>query len=928
MSRVVIGRTAERARIAEVVAAAREGRSAVLLVHGEPGAGKTTLLCDVRDHAAQLTVLRAQGIESEAGLPFAGLHELVRPLLPRLDEIPATQAEALRGALRLAPADELDRFAISAALLSLLVLAAEHDPLLVVVDDAHWLDAASAHAIVFAARRLGADAVCVLVGLRTGSDSPFVRAGFEELRLEGVDEGAGLAIVAAATHRHVHPGVARALTRLTRGNPLALVELQRTLSDLQLAGSEPLPDVLPGTAAIMASFAQRLESLAEEERLGLLVAAASDSTDVEVISRACEHLGADPAHLDAAEVAGLIEVSDMRLSFRHPLVRSAVYGAASAPDRRRAHRALADAFAAGGDHERAAWHRGTGAGRPDERVAQELADAATSARRRSGYKAAASALELAARLTVDPELRARRLLEASVNARRTANVAWALRLANRAAGLARDEALRADIELSRGLTAMLSGDAREAVRIIEAAADAVEATDPVKTATLLSYSSSWSMALGETAPGLASAQRAHRLLLDAGYPEEGMPVTAIESLAGLLLLRGDTDEGRRLLDLSVRHHLEPENVAGSEFPAQCLIWIEGYDRAEQLLDRLATEARHAGDLTTLAQLRESQSTLYLRTGRWQHAYAAAAESLDLSQETELSIQTPYSLAVLAQIEAATGREDACREHAGRALALDRDSGIVLEYAGAALGLLEMGLRRCEAAVEQLLPVEEHVRSGGRVEPAVFFWPADLVEALIHVNRRAEALQALARLEDDAARTGRAWAHAVTARHRGMLARDGDEADEWFAAALRRHEATPTPFERARTELEWGDALRRRGRRVEARKHLHEALAVFERLGAEPWAERTRSCLLATGATRLHTDLQGVAALTGQELQIAMLVTEGATNREVAARLFLSPKTIEAHLSRIYRKLEVHSRVELAGRLAVGDRPPPIRAGRG
>jgi DNA-binding CsgD family transcriptional regulator/tetratricopeptide (TPR) repeat protein len=762
--------------------------------------------------------------------------------------------------------------------------------------------------------------VAVLVGLRAERRSPFLRAGFEQLELVGVDEPTGQAILDGAGGRHVSPDVARALTRATGGNPLALIELHRHLSDAQLDGSEPLPEVLPASGTIAASFAQRLASLDTDERTALLVAAASDSTSVDVVSRAIELLGLDPAGLDAAESADLVEIADLRVSFRHPLVRTVMYGSASARERREVHVALGDAFAATGDDERAAWHRAMGTLHPDEAVARELAEAAASARRRSGYRAAARALELSARLTPDPELRAQRLLDASSAARRAAGIAWSLRLAQGAAALTGEPRVTADIELGRAVTTYLAGDARGAVRIAEQSADAVERHDPARTARLLSYSASWSMALGDTRAGVASASRAYDILRRMGETDADMPLTVIEALAGLLLLRGETDEGRRLLDVAVERHTRLDDLTGSEFAAQFLIWLEEYERAAALLEPLARQARRAGNLTTLAQVLESLATLQLRVGRWQQAYASASESLELAIDTDLTIQIPYSLSILAQVEAATGREQDCRDHAARALAMDRGSGIVLEYAGAALGLLELARGDPAAALGQLEPVDAHVRQGERVEPAVFFWPADLVEAYIVAGRRDEASAALARLQQHAQRTGRAWALAVAARLHALLAEDEVEAEGWFAEAMRRHEASPTPFERARTQLDLGDWQRRHRQRVEARRQLREALAVFERLGAPAWAERARRSLRASGETLARPDASGVDSLTGQELQIAMLVAEGATNREVAARLFLSPKTIETHLSRIYRKLDVRSRGELGRRLPMIEAP--------
>jgi DNA-binding CsgD family transcriptional regulator/tetratricopeptide (TPR) repeat protein len=617
--------------------------------------------------------------------------------------------------------------------------------------------------------------------------------------------------------------------------------------------------------------------------------------------------GLDAAALDAAEDAGLIALRDERLTFRHPLVRSAVYHAARAANRRAAHLALAEAFTALGDTQRRAWHLAIAATGPDETVAQALEEAAEEARLRTGYYAAAVAFERAAELSPDDEACARRLFAAAEHLELAGSTGRTVDLLDRALGRTRDTLLRADIHHLRAQINLrhrgAPGAASERLRL---EAERIEDVAPAKAALLLVDAWLACKLSGDREAALDTAGRAHELGRRAGGRAE---LLGAMCLGDALISRGESVRGSPLL----RHGLtllgDGELLGRAHLAVQqaglTLIRIEEYAQARVVLERSLEEARALSAVGILPFALAFLAELDFRTGRWSAAYAGACEALRLSEEAGEVVEWA-SLRCLAQIEAAQGRDADARAHASRGLELTAELGLSADRLHAALGLLELGRGRPEEAIAQLVRVGASNAAAPPVVPSL----PDLVEACVRVGRDAEARTYLERFSADAAATGRVWALAAAARCRGLLAGEREFEHE-FASALELHAGTPAVFEQARTELCLGERLRRSRRRVEARTLVRSALEAFERLGAEPWADRARSELTASGETARRGASANSAELTPQELQIAELVARGATNREVGSALFLSAKTIETHLSRIYRKLEIRSRTELA-----------------
>jgi DNA-binding CsgD family transcriptional regulator len=920
-----VGRERERARIDRLLSDARAGRSGALLLHGEAGIGKTALMRWAIGQATGMRVLRARGIETESDIPFAGLAELVNPLLERLDDIPDVQARALRGALALGPATPHDRFTVPAGLLSLLAVAAEEQPVLVSIDDAQWLDEPSLEAFLFAGRRLEAEGVAMIGSLRDGTavarmDVPWL----ERLTVPPLDTEHARELL---VQERLAPSVADRLLDTAAGNPLALLEIPRLLSDGQRAGREPLEEPLrPGTG-VERAFRRALDALDDAARQALLVAATAHTGRLEVIEAALRESGLRVEHLGAAESARLITVDEGEVDFRHPLLRSTAYHAASAAERRAAHAALA-AAAPEGSPERA-WHLAAGAVAPDEEIAAALEAAALDARGRGAHATAARDFGRAAQLTPEDEPRARRLLEAATDATRSGEADRAFALLGDAARLAADPLLAADIQRMTGHVEMRRGSPLVANELLVAEAERVRSRDPRRAAGMFLEASVSHMITGDMHALVATAERA-RALATAADPAVELLATTVIAEAYLAL--GDTEQGDALMTACEPYLLEGDPLAIVEVVAMAghsSLWIEKFDRAQRIFDRLVDAAREASAVSALIYPLAARSHLDFRLGRWAAARAGAAESVELAQDTGQLPLLAHSLCALAHVEAAGGQEDDCRRHVSEGLALvARFQGDATgAYLTAAVGLLELGLGRVQEAIAVL---EETQRTADRLgmQPSLVMSTPDLVEAYARAGRRHEA-QALIEVFDARSRkAGGLWPQAATSRMRGLLASDA-EMRAHFDAALAVHDKLPMPFERARTLLCFGERLRRARQRAEAREPLKEALETFERLGARGWAERTRTELRATGEQQARRTETAAEQLTPHELQIAVLVAQGMTNREAASALFLSPKTIEYHLGQIYRKLDVRGRAQLARLMAMelpeGERDPSVLA---
>jgi DNA-binding CsgD family transcriptional regulator len=913
---VLIGRESECAHIDELLDRARLGRSSALVVRGEAGIGKTALLDYASQSAVDMRVVRALGVESEVELDFSALLDVCRPLLDRLESLPAGQAEALEGALGLGPPLALDRFAVGVATLGLLAAAAEDRPLLVVADDAQWLDPASQEALLFATRRLYADRVVVLFGARDGEGRTFESPGIESLALEGLDRDAASRLL----HHDatVSDAVVERLVEATGGNPLALVELPRALTAAQLAGTEPLEEPLPAGTSVERAYARRADSLAEGPRRALLVAAVSTSSSADAVLRALAELGLDASALEPGEDAGLLSVAEGRITFRHPLVRSAVYHAAAPSERRAAHRALADACGETGPEE-CALHLAAAAVGPDDEVAGALERAAAVARLRSGFAAAATALERSARLTTDPSLRLARLASAAEAAWEAGRAGVASELVAEALAGDMDAGLRARALRLRGAIEYFTGQGAEASDALLEAVELLESSDPEGA---VSAAADAVMALVRVrGPELAleTARKARQL---APEDESDVDFEATATLGYALCFTGRYLEAEPHLLRAVRLMAGSTSIP-TPFQAvrlsATLAWLGRYDEGYAYMSRVVARTRTAGAVGSLPYLLSGTAWQALHASRWDEAEADAGEAYDLADQIGQPVTRIQARGILAWVHALRGDDARCLEHGAETRRLSVEYGYRLFglLVGACFGVLHLGAGRIDDAIAELTEIAQYAEER-KLRISGLAPQLELAEAYARADRRDDALALLTSFERSEL-VSDPYLVAVSKRVRGLLASD-DELDEVFAQALDLHRVIPNPFSLARTRLCYGERLRRAGRRKDARDQLRTALESFEQLGAASWAERTRSELRASGERLRKRDDASAEQLTPQELQIALQVAEGKTNKEVGAALFLSHKTVEFHLSRIYRKLDLTSRAELIRRFATEGEP--------
>jgi len=903
---MLLGREHERHEIEQALARARSGASATLALVGEPGIGKTALLGYVAERAAGMRVLRARGIASEAQIPFGSLLELLRPALAMLDEIPEPQAAALQGALALRRGTAQERFAVGAATLSVLAAYAEQGPVLVLVDDAQWLDVSSAQALLFAFRRLVADPIAVFVAVREGEPSLLDGADLPALRISGLtsDEAASLMSGLA-------PETAALLHRVTGGNPLALLELASDASDLVLA-PEGAPVLVP--AKISQAFLNRAALLSRATRAALVLAAASDTSDLPTLQRAAAGLGIDLAALSAAESAGLVTLPAGSVEFRHPLARLAIYADAPAGQRRAAHRALAAALP-DRDVDRRAWHLAAAAAGTDESASAALEQAGARARDRSAYAAAAAAFERAARLTADSARRTGLLREA-------ASAAWLAGLADRAVTLADEARATAadlpeivEIDQLRGHIATRRGPVMRGHAILTAAAGKA---DPERAVAMLAEAANACFYAGNPAEMLVVAEAAR-----AALPADASPRACF--LAGMTagmawIVGGDAAAGAETMHEAIKL---AEGSADLREDLQLVPWLAIaplFLRETGAGRSLLTGAlRAAQDRTAVGALPYVLNLIardQAATDRWAVAEASYLEAIDLARESGQQTDLAFGLAGLAWLQARRGRERECRDCVAEALRLSRPLGTRLYeiWATAALGDLELGLGDAGRAAEQF-ERQQRLLAELAITDADLSPAAELAEAYLRLGRVEEAQRTAAQFTAAARAKGQPWPLARALRTQGLLAADSDCAS-LFEHALRQHAQTPDAFETARTRLAYGERLRRARNRVLAREQLRAALDIFEYLGAGPWADRAGAELAATGETLRRRDPSTIDELTPQELQIALALAGGRTTRETAAALFLSPKTVEYHLRHVYQKLGVHSRDELASAIAM------------
>ena len=914
---VLVGRGQEMTRLDDLVGVVRAGGSGVLVVAGDAGIGKSSLLEYAISQAGNgLRVLRARGAESERNLPFAGLADLVGPVLGYLDGLPERQAAALAGALAVGPAVPADRFAVCAATLGLLAAAAAERPVLAVVDDVHWLDAASAQAVEFTARRLGAEGLGLVVALRPHAGGSFDSARIETLTVDGLD-AVGAQQLLGAAGRPAAAAVAKRLASGCGGNPLAMLELSAGLSSAQLAGAAPLPEPLPVAQALRRALAQRLAAVGPECRRVLLLAAADAASDLADLERACAALGACLADLAAAEEAGLVTMSAGRVEFTHPLLRSAAYHGASAAERRAAHTALAGAIGSGQHPVRHAWHLAEAAVGADETAAASLDAAASTAMARNAFVAASRASQRAAELTADPDRAFTRWAAAGYAAHLGGDLAAAEHTLTRALELAPDPASRADAQMLLAHATVWTAQPLSLHYRLVSQAEAALPFDRQRAATMLATAALACYPMARLDLALATAERAAALAVERGRPDW---LASHAQLATANVLVGRRRTGLPLLR-EVAEMLSSGSAATSDLSllsqcAQALMWCEDHELARSLLMSNVSEQRTNGQLLDLCYGLAAASELLFRTGDWGRAYADATEAVDLG--TISTNAAGYALVCTARVEAAMGAQASCRAHLHDAVKLAEARGInsTLNYAAAVAGVLELGNGRYEQAVADLTRCAAMTASHGLGDPSVIQWRPDFIEALARLGRHAEAGEQLAILETEATATGSGWASAAAARCRGLLEPPGP-AVETLEHAVWLAEASAGPFDQARSRMCLGQALRRGRHRGQARQQLQQALTVFQALGARPWADRAAAELVLTGATPAQLSAPLHSRLTPQELRITLQVADGLSNKEVAARLFLSPKTVEVHLGHIYDKLGIRNRTSLARLVSAG-----------
>lgn len=875
--------------IEQLIAGARIGQGGALVITGDPGVGKTTLLAEALEYAEGMRVLRAAGSEPEREIPFGALHQVLRPALDRISEIPAPQAEALSAALALSSGAAGDRFAVGAATLSLLCRFAEEQPVAILLDDLQWVDRPSVQALSFAARRLLADPIVLLAASRTADPAD----GLPLLPLSGIDLAAADELVAR-------------LHRATAGNPLALIELAGAPARWTQASPEAPP---PVSDTLARAFAARAQQLGDAARAALTVAAIAGE-DLRVISRTCTVAGIAFDALGEAEDAGLIRIAGGRVEFRHPLVRSAVYGDAPAEQRRSIHRAVAAALGPR-EPDRHAWHLAEASLGPDARVAELLTRAATRAHGRSAHDVAAAAFEQAARLSPDVARHGVLCVAAAESAWLAGNGPRATALLAEAGDLSVAGVRLRALEL-RGAIAARTGSLLAARDVLLRAAR--EAPDADTRLVMLADAISACFYLGQTARALELAVEIEGLLDAATTPRAKGLGQIAAGVARILANVGGAEHIRSAVELFASSEGLWDDQHRMSWLLVGPLFLRDAESGAGLRD-IVRDTRARAAVGTLPSMLFYAAREEATTNQWMRAEATYDEGIRLARETGQNTELVMCLAGLAWLRARLGREHECRALVAEALpiCLARDIYIGRIWCLFTLGELELGLGNTRDALAHLGELDALVGQLGMSDPDVSPAP-ELTDALLRVGKRAEAAGIAARFREAALAKGQPWALARAERAAGMAADDA-AFDPSFEAALGFHASTLDEFETARTRLAYGARLRRARRRTESRPQLRAALDTFEALGAVPWADLAAVELAATGESIQRSAPTGLQTLTPQERQISLLLAEGRTTREVAAALFLSPKTVEYHLRKVYTKLGIRSRTELSALLA-------------
>jgi DNA-binding CsgD family transcriptional regulator len=908
-----LGRTIERERLDGMLARARDGRSAVLVIRGEPGIGKTALLRYAARQASGLRITQVEGAQAEMELPFAGIHRLCAPMFDEVEVLAEPQQNALRVALGISSGDAPDKFLVAVAVLNLLCATAEERPLLCLVDDAQWLDAASVQALGFVARRLLAEPVAMMFSLR----EPIATRAFDglpQLSLEGLDDQGARALLSRAVPGRLDDRVRDRIIAETGGNPLALLELSQKMSAAERARGFAPPAAGDLPIRLEEQYLGRIAGLPEATQRLILLAAADPLGDASLLWQAAERLSIEPTALAPAAEAGLLEIDD-RVRFRHPLVRSAAYRAASPDERRRVHEALADVSDLELDPDRRAWHLALAAAGPDEAVAAELERSATRAQSRGGLAAATALLERATALTPDPTLQAERALAAAEGSFQAGEFEATQRLLATAESGPLDGFQRARAALLRGHIAVVTAYNDEAAALVLEAAKRLEPFEVslARRAYLTAFSAANRAHHLGGADILLQVCRAVRAL--PPLPPDPHPLDlVIEGFAVLI-----TDGHAVAMPI-----LQRAANAVRQLPVEDVLrwgWQVGGvgsamwgDEAIAVYERQAQIVRDAGALGELPIHLQALALEQAWRGDLSGARRLIAEAESISTSTGNQVP-PFAL---LRILALQGREaeaspliEAVIQHG-----TTRGQGIAVMVAHWAAAVLYNGLGRHQEAASA---AREVVTNG--ILPWLSMWAMfELVEAAARVGDTELACDALDKLVATTQPAGSGFALGIEARSRALLA-DGDDAEELYREAIERFSRTRLRPELARTHLLYGEWLRREARLGESRERLRTAEEIFAEIGMEAFAERARGELVAAGAKLRKRPVEAREELTPQEEQIARLARDGLTNAEIGGQLFLSPRTVEWHLHKVFGKLGIDSRSGLYAAL-----PPPPREG--
>jgi DNA-binding CsgD family transcriptional regulator len=897
------GRRKECESLDRLLERARAGRSSVLVLRGEAGVGKTALLEHVVERASGFRVARAAGVESEMELAFAGLQQLCARMLDRLEHLPVPQRDALRLAFGLSEGAARDRFVVSQAVLSLLSDVAEQGPLVCLVDDAQWLDQASVQSLAFVARRLMAEPVALVFAVREPSDKREL-AGLPELGVEGLGDRDARLLLASAVPGRLDEEVRDRIVAETRGNPLALLELPRALTPAELAGGFGLPYARPLTSRIEQSFIRRLRTLPPETQQLLLIAAAEPVGDPVLLGRAVNALGISADAFAPAEAAGLIELGS-RVRFRHPLVRSASYRASSPCDRRQAHASLAGASDPEIDPDRRAWHYAQAASGPDEAVAAELERSAERAQGRGGLAAAAAFLERSAELTPDPALRGGRALTAAQAKFEAAALDSADELLAIAAMCPLDELQRARLERLRAQIAFARTRGSDTPSLLLGAAKRLESLDiGLARETYLealwaavragSFGRRGGLVQTARAAGAAPAPRQPPQTIDLLL--DGLVVRFTEGYAAAKLLL------EQALDAFRKEELRGDDIGWCWLACHIAMDLWDDEACAQLAGGLTQIARDTGALSALPFALNYVGAHWIFAGEFDAAQELIEEADAIATATTNARVADFSVLLAAW------RGDRARTLDLRAASVEdataRGEGFAFEVAEWAGAVLHNGFGEYGDALVAAQRASEQDELGF----AVWVLP-ELVEAAVRSGERNVAASALERLTERTRLSSTDWACAMAARSRALLS-EGQPAEDLYLEAIDCFARTRIRVELARAHLIYGEWLRREGRRVDAREQLRTAHGMFDAMGAKAFAERARRELAATGETVRKRTPETRDELTPQEAQIARMAGEGLTSPEIAAQLFISPRTVDWHLRKLFAKLGINSRKQL------------------